>query len=83
MGRGAQSEATRASYEWRLNSKQIMRFRIDIECAAAQGSSTTTTTWDSRPRDRCDSRAEKDHDGKGGKGGANQASAASNTLEGI
>lgn len=40
-----------------------MRFRIDIECAAAQGSSTTTTTWDSRPRDRCDSCAEKDHDG--------------------
>jgi len=40
-----------------------MCFRIDIECAAAQGSSTTTTTWDSRPRDRCDSCAEKDHDG--------------------
>lgn len=58
-----QSETTRASYERRLNSKQIMCFRIDIECAAAQGSSTTTTTWDSRPRDRCDSCAEKDHDG--------------------
>lgn len=46
-----------------------MRFRIDIECAAAQRSSTTTTTWDGLPRDRCDPRAEEDHVGSAPVGG--------------
>lgn len=58
-----------------------MRFRIDIEYAAVQGSSTTTTRIavpgiDATPMPKRITTAAR-------RLGANQASAASNTLEGI
>lgn len=64
-----------------LNSEQIMRFRIDIECAVVQRSSTTTTRIavpgiDATPLPKRITTVAR-------RSGANQASAASNTLEGI
>jgi len=59
-----------------------MRFRIDIECAAVQRSSTTTTRI-AVPGIDATSMPKRITTVARPRSGANQASAASNTLEGI